>query len=103
MSMNDLSMPAPDMAMSCGMPGDPLNSKGVGGFCDATHTCAGNTICASTFFPGAHFCTIAAPCNCPPGMGCTDTTSCGENTVCVFSDQFSAAGCVPSTCMLPSG
>jgi hypothetical protein len=31
-------------------------------------------------------------------MGCTDTTTCGENTICIYSSMFSLAGCAPAAC-----
>jgi hypothetical protein len=94
LSSMDLSM------LMCGQPGDTGNSKHVGAYCDGTsaYPCPPGTVCASGFFSGAKFCTIPAPCNCPSGMGCVDTTTCGPMTVCVYSSTFSAAGCVPAAC-----
>jgi hypothetical protein len=102
----DLSM-SPDLmmpVMGCGAMGDMGNSKHVGQYCDATHACPMPTVCASAYFPGATFCTIGAACNCPSGMGCTDTATCGEMTTCIYSATFGLAGCAPAACMgLPQG
>jgi hypothetical protein len=80
---------------TCGHPGDPGNSIGVGKFCVVQGDCStSGTVCAHPFSPDDYFCTL--PCS--PGNPAT----CGENANCVC--QNNQCGCLPAACGgLPQG
>ena len=101
----DLAKPA-DLAgppSSCGHPGDPINSKGVGGYCTHISDCTGSanicTVLGNVPTPSAddtYFCTIYP---CTPDAGVND--NCGESASCVCSaGSGGAAGCActPKSC-----
>jgi hypothetical protein len=96
-----------DMAIlsSCGHPGDPGNSKGVGKFCTSIADCTGGgrttNICSAlgnkaTPSPSdTYFCTIY-PCHPDGGV----SNECGENAACVCGSSGGNAGCActPTAC-----
>lgn len=99
---HDLSAAAVDMRpvrdltfySTCGHPGDPGNSIGVGKYCEVQGDCStGGTVCSHPFSPEDYFCTL--PCS--PG-----TPTCGENANCVCQNK--QCGCLPVACGgLPQG
>lgn len=108
MSVHDMAAPpGADLALnsSCGHPGDPGNSIGVGKFCNGPLT--GDPNCPSTAPICAHgqrmdvyFCTT--PCfACSTGT-CTDP-NCKENALCQCDAAAGGCGCVPSLCVTPAG
>src|SRR5690348_15904783 len=92
MTMPDLAVTPPDLAMdlavpvdltplssSCGMPGDPGNANGIGKFCMVQGDCAGGTICTHAFSADDYFCTAA----CTAGSN----TICGAGASCQCTGQ----------------
>jgi hypothetical protein len=107
MTMPDLAVTPPDLAMdlavpadltplssSCGMPGDTGNANGIGKFCVVQGDCTGGTICTHAFSADDYFCTAA----CTAGSN----TICGTGASCQCTGQ--GCGCVPDACVgMPQG
>ena len=100
----DLSVAA-DLAgpvSACGHPGEPpVNSTGVGTFCQSLDDCkvtATNPkafLCSNIGDPTTYFCTFQ--CHNVPG-------ECGANALCSCQGAgTSRCGCVPAKCLPPDG